>query len=417
KTPIIFSMVNFPKSLPIAEGKACGVSMDISIDEFFRTLKDINPNIRNVYSFYSTDEGEYIAGEGKYRDLQNKLIYHTKKIVNPAEFEEQLKTLKGKADAFYMINDPLFNRARFQILSDFCKQNKIVLMTSFPSLVKLGATFAISPDYSKIGVMTGNMSNRIIEKKSNCLNEGVASPDQSSLYVNNTYAKSSGIELPETVLKKAKLTRFFNAGVNLMNDGKYKSAKIVFEAILQRDPENQAAQSYLNLLIERLTSAKTKDLLEKADHYFDTKRYSLAMAEYKTVSRINPNIKYAEERYKESVRRLSEEQRTQASYYAAHDRPFEAIRTYQQSIATLPSNTRAVAELANLRAQERKKIPVYLKNGIDEYNKRNYASAQPIFENILLVDNGNKQATEYLRLSKKKREAVLRLKEKLKDLK
>lgn len=87
KTPIIFSMVNFPKSLPIAEGKACGVSMDISIDEFFRTLKDINPNIRNVYSFYSTDEGEYIAGEGKYRDLQNKLIYHTKKIVNPANLK------------------------------------------------------------------------------------------------------------------------------------------------------------------------------------------------------------------------------------------------------------------------------------------------------------------------------------------
>ena len=55
-----------------------------------------------------------------------------------------------------------------------------------------------------------------------------------------------------------------------------------------------------------------------------------------------------------------------------------------------------------------------MQNGINEYDKRNYETAIPVFENILLVDSSNKQAKEYLRLSKKKQEAIQRLKAKLK---
>lgn len=36
KTPIVFTMVNSPKSLGLESGRLCGVSMDVSIQDFFR---------------------------------------------------------------------------------------------------------------------------------------------------------------------------------------------------------------------------------------------------------------------------------------------------------------------------------------------------------------------------------------------
>jgi tetratricopeptide (TPR) repeat protein len=364
-------------------------------------------------SFYSTSDGELLAGEGEYNDLKYKLFYKKDKVENINEFENKLESIKNSTDAFYMVNDPLYNKTRFEQLSEFCKKNKIVLMTSFPTLVKLGATFAVSPDYSKIGVLTGNMINRILKQESSCKQEGVVLPDQSSLYVNKEYSEASGIELPEVVLERARLTRLFTVGVNLMNEEKYKSAKIVFETILKRDPENKPAETYLQLLIEKLTKSKTDEIMARADKHFETRNFALAAQEYQSVLKINPNITIAAEKYKESILGQSESQRAQAAAYVANGDPFNAIKTYQAAIATLPTNTRATSELASLRSSEMRKIPVYLSNGIDEYNKRNYESSILIFENILLVDPQNKQAIEYLRLSTKKQEAIQRLKKKL----
>ncbi|MEM7182499.1 MAG: ABC transporter substrate binding protein [Spirochaetota bacterium] len=412
--PIVFSMVNSPKSLNLAADNLCGVSMDVSIAEFFKTLNDINPEIRRVHSFYSTDEGALQAGEGNYNDLKYHLLYSAEKLDKPEAFASSLEKVKETTNAFYMVSDPLYNKERFEILSNFCKKNGIILMTSFPTLVKLGATFAISPDYSKIGVLTGQMVNRILAGSSSCSKEGVILPKESSLYINEAYAKESGVTLPQTIRDRARLTRLFSAGVNLMNDGKLKSARIVFEAILKKDPENKSAKSYLDLILQKLTRSKTDSLMASADRYFANRNYTAAASEYRKITKINPNITIAEKKYKEAILGLSEQQRARANSYDRQGLPFVAIKTYQQSLATLATNNRASSELAALRARERRKIPVYLQNGINEYDKRNYETAIPVFENILLVDSSNKQAQEYLRLSKKKQEAIQRLKAKLK---
>ncbi|MCX7999832.1 MAG: peptide ABC transporter substrate-binding protein, partial [Leptospiraceae bacterium] len=139
KIPIIFSMVNTPKSLGLDQGNICGVSMDISMGEYFQTLKDINPSIKNVYSFYSTNDGEFSSSEGEYTDLKYKLLFYKKKIANKQDFSKELKQIAGKAEAFLMVNDPLYGKNEFEELSKFSKENKIILMTSFPALVKVGA--------------------------------------------------------------------------------------------------------------------------------------------------------------------------------------------------------------------------------------------------------------------------------------
>ncbi len=413
KTPIVFSMVSSPKTLGIDASNICGVSMDISIGEFFQALKDIKPNAKSVYAFYTTNEGEYSSGEGEYSDLKYKLIYTRKKLADKKDFQKELSEIKDKTDAFLMINDPLYaNSTDFQFLSDFAKKNKLILMTGFPALVKVGATFAISPDYSKIGVLTGQMANKINSKTSTCLEERVALPDQSSFFLNEAYAKDSGIDLPPTIIERAKLTKLFDAGVNLINENKLNSAKVVFETILKRDPGNKAAYTFQQLILERQSGSKTKELLASAELNFKSKKFTQARTDYQRVLAINPSIQSAKDGLVACQQGQSEQERLQGNSLAASGKPFDAIRQYNAALRTLPSNTAAQNELSQLRAKESGGMKSYIEKGISFFNERDYDKSIETFENALLIIPGNKEATEYLRLSYIKKDAMVVLKKK-----
>jgi tetratricopeptide (TPR) repeat protein len=170
-------------------------------------------------------------------------------------------------------------------------------MTSFPALVKVGATFGISPDYSKIGVLTGQIANRINMKTSTCGEERVILPDQSSFFLNEKYAQDSGVAVPDAIVERAKLTKLFDVGLNLFNEGKLNSAKIVFEAILKRDPGNKSAFSFQQIILEKLSGAKTRELLNSAETHFKNKNYAQARTDYQKVLAINPSIAAAKRRY------------------------------------------------------------------------------------------------------------------------
>jgi ABC-type uncharacterized transport system substrate-binding protein len=405
KTPIVFSMVNNPKTLGLEQKNLCGVSMDVSTEEFFQTLVDINPKIRRIVGFYSNEDSKFSAEEGAFLDLRYKLLY-TPYMIKPIEFESKLEEIKETTDAFFMISDPLYNQSRFETLSSFAKKNGIILMTSFPTLVKVGATFAISPEYSKIGVETGLMANRILNGNSNCLQERVLLPSQSAFYLNEEYARDSGIKLPEQILERARLTKLFAAGIALLNEDKLTSSRKVFETILKKDPDNKAAQTYLSLVIEKMTGTRTRELLANASRFYESQQYAQARSEYQKVLSINPNNEIAKEGYKKSILAQSEQERARGNSFARSGKPFDAIRSYLNSLRTLSSNQRASADLAAIRRQESAKIPDYLKTGITEYNDRNYDRSIEIFENILLIDPNEKSAKEYLRLSYKKKEAI-----------
>lgn len=414
KTPVIFSMISNPKSLGLNQKNFCGVGMDISISEFFQTLNQIDPRIRKVYAFYSSDEINYQAGEGNFRDIEYNLLYSAMNV-SDKNFESTLNELNSDADAFYMISDPIYNSSRFEMLSEFAKKNNIILMTTFPVLVKAGATFAISPEYSKLGVETGSMANRVLSGKSNCSKERVLLPTQSAFYINEEYANASGINIPDQILERAKQTKLFSAGITLLNENKLTSARTIFEAILKKDSNNTSAQTYLALTIEKITGTKTKELLKLANSLYANNQFLQAKKEYSKILQINPNNELAKFGLKETTIALSEQERLRGNAYEKSDKNFEAIKEYLSSLRTLPSNTKTQFELANLRKSESTKIETYLKQGINYYNERQYDISIQMFENILLINPEEKSAKEYLRLSYKKKEAIEILKEKLRN--
>lgn len=412
KLPIVFTMVNYPKSLKLHDRNIAGVSIDVPVEEFFKSLKDISPNSRRIISFYSSNDTEYAINEGDYFDIKHKMYYTKKKII-PSELNKNLEEIKGQYDAFLIISDPLFNRENFETISEFCSNQNMILISPFPALVKSGATFGLAPDYAKIGVETGNMVNRILSKKSSVEKEGILLPDQPAFFINQEYAKKSGLEFPAEIKERAATTKLFAAGISLLNEGKYKSARTIFENILKKDANNQAASNYLQLVIEKTSGTKVKQMLNDAENYYQKENYASAKSEYQKILIINPNLQIAKEGYKNSINALSEQERFRAQSLTKSGKPFEAIKMYLSSLRTLPSNNKSQAELATLRSQESGKVSEYLKSGIQDYTERNYESAIQTFENIILVNPNEKSAQEYLRLSFKKQEAVKVLQSKL----
>jgi len=412
--PVIFSMVNNPKAEARNMREVCGVSMDVPISLYFQTLREFYPAAKRIHAFYSTDDGEFLASEGEYSDLSLKFIY-TKERISADGFEAALERIKGRTDAFYMVPDPIYNSARFQQLSEFARANHIVLMTPFRTLVRLGAAFGYSPDYGKIGMLTGQMTRRILQGGSSCVEEGIQLPDLSSFffYLNESYSVSSGFTIPRELLDRARLMGLLQSGVRLTAESKFNTAQSIFQEILRRDPNNTTAQYYQDYILNRLTGDQIERLMLEAGLAMKSEQFAVARNLFQRVLTINPKIREAREGVDRSLFLQSESERLTGNAFFAQGKAYDGIRFVQTSLGTYPGNTQAQADLARMRYAQLPVIPAYFEEGLKLYNSRDYESSEQVFNNILLVDPANRQAIEYLRLSKLKKEALTRLLDKL----
>ncbi|MCZ8344239.1 MAG: ABC transporter substrate binding protein [Leptospira sp.] len=412
--PILFSMVSNPKSLNLKSNRFCGVSMDVPIELFFSTLKDINLNAKTVLSIYSNSEGEYISETGEHTDLKYNLIF-TKQKTNREKLTSFLDDLTQKPDAIFIPPDPLYDSSNFDFISLYSQKNSIILMSSFPAFVRSGVTFGISPDYTNIGIETGNLANKLKIGKLSCSNAGFLFPNQFNFLLNEEYAEKSKIPIPNSLIERAKKSKLFSAAVKLLNEEKWKSAKSIFENLLATDPSNKSLLYYHQIALQKISGSQTNEILIKAKSYFDSGNFLQSRIEYQKALSLNPNLIIAKEGIQKSITSQSEKEFSLGLISKKNGNIFEALQYFVGSLRTNPQNSNAKSELENTRRTEYFRIPELKTGGIDDYQKRNYDSAILKFEKILFIDPNDKSAQEYLRLSKLKKEAILNIQKKQKQ--
>ncbi len=409
RTPVLLSMVDAPRSLGEDVAGSCGVGLDIRMSEFFRVLKASRPDAQRVFAFYSTPEGRFRADEGRYTDLEHGLYYESLRVRDADELARALEEIRDQADAIMVVNDPLYNRRSFAAVSAFSRKNGIVLMANFASLVRSGATFAVTPDYGNVGVVTGRMAERLLRGESTCAAEGFAFPEYTAIHLNEDYAGAQGIEFPDYIRRRARTTRLIAAGVRLYDRGEFESARRIFDAILEQDPGNRHASTYRSLAVERISGPRTRALLKSARKHMINKSYAAALNDYEHALRISPGLVEARRGSVDARRALSESESAAAGRLAKNGRIFEAVEKYQRAVRVLPENRSAHAALADLRRSHAGRVEPLVRAGIDDYEERSYDAAILKFERALLLQPTHGRAREYLRLSRKKKAALERL--------
>jgi tetratricopeptide (TPR) repeat protein len=408
-TPILHSFIHSSRKLHTGNKKICGFDLKPSLKEYYDVLKELKPEASKVYSFYSTNLGEYAAKENEYLDVFHGMYSISQNVSSTEEFVRLLEGSNEDMDAFLMVADPIYDRTNFEILSNFCKEKGIVLMTIYPALVDMGATFAIVPDYTSVGEQTGRFATQVYDGKIQCKMGPTLTPSGQILYFNETYAQASGLLVSESVRKKVNEDELLSLGLELYYKKLYQSAKNAFQKLLDKNSTHELAKHYLSQLKFRLTKTETTSLTKTADAYFQKKQYRLANENYSKALRLNPDLGEVKAKLEKSTRLESEEKRSLALQAAKSGKPFIAIKRYQESIAVLPTNQTSKQELEFLRREERPKIPTYFKNALGLYNDRNYTASIEAFENILLIEPNDDTAIEYLRLSRLKKDAMDRL--------
>ena len=414
RTPVVFSMLSVPRALPVPLQSLCGVSMRIPMEEYFRVLKEIAPQAKRVHSFYSTPAGDYLTGEGEYADLRHGLVYSHERI-EPGRFGERLNALKGNADAFYVAADPLYDRRRFEELSAFARKNGLILFSGFRSLVFAGATFGIAPDYYRIGSLTGQMVARIIAKESNCAKEGIVLPDRSAyfFYLNWKFSRESGVRIPAAIRERARNIRLLRAGIEFFNEGKLKSARAIFDHLLEKDPGNAAALYYRARVAARLNGSAIDELLAEARRHMEAGLLSEAGRAFARVLDIQPRHAAAVQ----GLIRVSRLQQEQAEAAYRSGRLYVALTLLEAAVRSHNENEEAVSRLREIRVRESYRVSDLIATGRAMYTQRNYPGAIRVLSDALLLSPGNKTATEYLRLSHRKGAAMERLRQKIRESK
>ncbi len=407
--PTLFLMIDAPKLMKPEQGKFCGYEKDVSFSEYFSTLRELNSSARRVLTVYSTEEGEILTGAGEYEDIWKGVLFKRLKAGSKDELKRILNDNLGKFDAFYMSSDRIYDQEIFEYVSDFCRKNKIILMTLYPALVELGATFALVPDFSSQGVSAGQMANQITEGKAECEMGPVLQPEQPLLYLNETYSLESGITIPESLKIKLKTDRMLSFGIELYYKKMYKSAKNIFQSILNRDQKNKTARYYLSETVNVSAKAEIDINWKKAEKQLKAKNYRDARNYYKKILELNPEYLPARDGVENSLKNESDGIRQDAKNKDSAGFQFQAMRRYKEALTILPSNKEAQNELSSIRQRELRKLDEYFKAGLTFYNKRDYSRSLDIFSDLLLLVPDDKKVQEYQRLSQIKKNAMYRL--------
>jgi putative tryptophan/tyrosine transport system substrate-binding protein len=103
-------------------------------------------------------------------------------------------------DAFLMILDPVIaNDVSFKVLLNFSLKKRIPLIVPAEPFVKAGALMSVGADYGKIGDQAWDIAKRILQGELKPSDVGIRHPEAVIVAVNNTIARTLGLEVPRTL--------------------------------------------------------------------------------------------------------------------------------------------------------------------------------------------------------------------------
>jgi putative ABC transport system substrate-binding protein len=207
--PSVFSMVSEPgqSGLLNAGGNGgppmTGVCLDVPVEDQFVSLVDVVPRARRIGVIYNPQESQFLVDEARNAANRMNLGLVAYPIHSEAEVPEGLNSLRPKIDALWLVSDrTVLTTQSLQYVFLYAFQTNLPLMGLSEHFVKMGALFAVGPDYRDVGMQSGEFAAQILGGRSPD-ELPVASPRKVLLSLNLRTAEIIGLDIPEGVVRKA----------------------------------------------------------------------------------------------------------------------------------------------------------------------------------------------------------------------
>lgn len=212
EVPAVFSMVSEPgaSGLLNADGSGSapmtGACLDVPVREQFMSLLEVVPGAKRVGVVYNPRETQLIVDEGRAVANSMNLGFVSEEVESEAEVPKALGSLRPKIDALWLVGDrTVLTTQSLQYVFLFAFQNNLPLIGLSEHFVKMGALFAVGPDYEDIGRQSGELAARILSGEEP-QDLSLVSPRKVLLSLNLRTAEIIGIRIPDHVVRSASAT-------------------------------------------------------------------------------------------------------------------------------------------------------------------------------------------------------------------
>jgi putative tryptophan/tyrosine transport system substrate-binding protein len=209
--PIVFGVAGDPvgtglvASLARPGGNVTGLSIQQTdlASKRLELLREIIPGLRRLAIMVN------IGSSNSVKDMREAqatartlgLEVSTLEIRRPEDIATAFDALKGRADALYVVGDPLVNTNRIRI-NTLALAARVPTMYGFRELVEAGGLMSYGPNFSDLFRRAADYVDKILRgAKPGEL--PVEQPTKFDLVINLTTAKALGLMIPESFLLRA----------------------------------------------------------------------------------------------------------------------------------------------------------------------------------------------------------------------
>jgi putative ABC transport system substrate-binding protein len=207
--PSIFSMVSEPGQSGLLNDGAyggtpmTGACLDVPVEEQFSSLLAVVPKVQRIGVIYCPEESQFLVDEATSAANRMNVGLVTYPIHSEADVSNALSALRPKIDALWLVSDRIvLTTQSLQYVFLFAFQTNLPLMGLSDHFVKMGALFAVGPDYEDVGRQSGEIAAQLLDGR-DASELPVAAPRKVLLSLNLRTAEIIGLRIPEGVVKKA----------------------------------------------------------------------------------------------------------------------------------------------------------------------------------------------------------------------
>ena len=213
QTPVVFSAVTDPvgaklvKNLKKPGANITGASDVLPLENHLALMREMLPNLKTIGILFNPSEANSVAVVKEMRAISGKVGIEV--LEGPApdtnSVQSAARSLAGKVDAFYVPTDNTIVAA-MEGASRISVENKIPLFASDNDSVPRGALAALGLSYQELGRETGKIAARIL-KGEKAGDIPVAILETNTLVLNADVAAKIGLNVPESILKRAEIVQ------------------------------------------------------------------------------------------------------------------------------------------------------------------------------------------------------------------
>jgi len=210
ETPVLFTAVTDAVGAGLvdsneAPGKNVTGTLDMPvIADQIKVIKDVLPEAQKLAILYTSSEAnsEIQANEAKAaaEALGMEVIIQTSSSSN--DIPQVISSVVGSADAIYIPSDNAFASAMATVNST-AVENQIPVFCAVEAMIQEGGIATTAIDYYELGKQTAAQAVKILKGEAAASEIPVETQKECALVVNETFAKSVGVEIPASVLEQA----------------------------------------------------------------------------------------------------------------------------------------------------------------------------------------------------------------------